>query len=389
MPIEPAAGAEIGAEVVLGVSDFVAVLNQTLDFAYPQVTIMGELANLRISKGRWLYFDLKDEISTVKFFGTVRQLPGPLEDGMMLRVRGAPRLHHLYGFSVNVLDIRPAGEGTIKRAAQLLRAKLAAEGLFDESRKRRLPYPPARIGLIASKQSAAYADFIKVLNGRWQGITVDVIDVQVQGELALPQLVAAVEQFNGQAEPPEVLVMVRGGGSAEDLAAFSSEAVSRAVAGSRVPTLVAIGHETDTALAELAADQRASTPSNAAELLVPDRRQVAADLHRETARLEDQITSLVRAERNNLRHQSDMLSRQLKTLLTGAATQLTSRQQLLEALNPETILRRGYAIVRLARGGKPLRSSRHLATGAIVDIQLTDGRFSAVVAGSEQEKNHV
>src|SRR5881227_1133905 len=142
-------------EVELSVGEFVALLNQTLEYAYPSVVIVGELANLRISKNRWVYFDLKDDLASVKFFGTVYQLPGPLEDGMLLRVRGQPRLHQLYGFSVNVLSMQPTGEGTIKRAAQLLQAKLTTEGLFDESRKRPLPYPPAHIGLVTSKQSAA------------------------------------------------------------------------------------------------------------------------------------------------------------------------------------------------------------------------------------------
>ncbi len=165
-------------------SDFVALLNQTLEFAYPSVSITGELANFRVSRGRWVYFDLKDNEASVKFFGTVYQLPGPLEDGLLLKVRGQPRLHPLYGFSVNVMSIQPAGEGSLRRAANLLRAKLAAEGLLDESRKRSLPYPPARIGLITSKQSAAYADFIKILDTRWRGVNIDLIDVQVQGEAA-------------------------------------------------------------------------------------------------------------------------------------------------------------------------------------------------------------
>ena len=120
-------------------------------------------------------------------------------------------------------SIQPAGEGSIKKAAQLLRAKLAAEGLFDEARKRALPYPPARIGLITSRQSAAYADFIKILEARWRGLEIELIDVQVQGEIAPAQITAAIEQFNAAAEPPEVLILIRGGGSAEDLAAFSSE----------------------------------------------------------------------------------------------------------------------------------------------------------------------
>ena len=220
--------------IELSVSDFVALLNQTLEFAYPSVTIIGELANFRVSKNRWVYFDLKDDKASVKFFGTVYQLPGPLEEGMLLKVRGQPRLHQLYGFSVNVLSMLPAGEGSIRRAADLLQAKLTVEGLFDPARKRALPYPPSRVGLITSAQSAAYADFIKIMNARWQGVEIELIDVQVQGEPAPEQISQAIEQFNAQALPPEVLVLIRGGGSAEDLAAFSSEQVTRAVAASRV-----------------------------------------------------------------------------------------------------------------------------------------------------------
>src|SRR5215212_3986371 len=110
--------------VELTVSQFVALLNQTLEYAYPNVVITGEIANFRVSKNRWVYFDLKDEGATVKFFGTVYQLPGPLEDGMMLAVRGTPKLHNLYGFSVNIMSMRPVGQGSIKKAAALLQAKL-------------------------------------------------------------------------------------------------------------------------------------------------------------------------------------------------------------------------------------------------------------------------
>lgn len=364
-------------EVVFGVSDFVAVLNQTLDYAYPSVTISGELANLRVSKGRWLYFDLKDELSTLKFFGTVRQLPGPLEDGMLLKVRGHPRLHHQYGFSVNVERIQPAGEGTIKRAAELLRAKLQAEGLFEAARKRPLPYPPARVGLITSGQAAAYADFVKVLAGRWQGVRIEHVDVQVQGEAAPEQIAGAFRLLNGLAEPPDVIVLVRGGGSAEDLAAFNTELVVRAVAGSRVPTLAAVGHETDLSLAELAADRRASTPSNAAELLVPDRRQVLAELQTSRRRLTDLAEARLRAADRSVGQMRTLMNEQLGRFLTSAQTGLESQRQLLGALDPAAILRRGYAIVR--HDGRAVRTTRRLASGVIVDVQLADGRFRAAV----------
>ncbi len=141
---------------------------------------------------------------------------------MLLRVAACARLHNLYGFSVNVTQIQPAGEGSIKKAAQLLQAKLAKEGLFDESRKRPLPYPPPRLGLIAAKQSAAYADFIKILNARWQALRLSTSSCRCRRGGAWPAGVG-IEQFNSHVEPPAVLVIIRGGGSAEDLAAFSTE----------------------------------------------------------------------------------------------------------------------------------------------------------------------
>lgn len=363
--------------VELGVSEFVALLNQTLDYAYPNVTITGELSSLRVSRNRWVYFDLKDEAASIKFFGTVYQLPGPLEDGMMLKVRGQPRLHPLYGFSVNIMSIRPAGEGTIRRAADLLQAKLAKEGLFDEARKRPLPYPPASIGLVTSKQSAAYADFVKVLNARWHGVSVELLDVQVQGEAAPSQVAAALEQFNAEASTPDVIVLIRGGGGAEDLAAFNTEQVVRAVAASRVPTLAAIGHETDLSLAELAADRRASTPSNAAELLVPDRRHAMRQLKDDAMRLERLAELNIRAVRSGLEASGLRLAGSLELALGRARQDLGGRRDLLGALDPESILRRGYAIVR--HGGRTLRATRRLSTGAIVEIQLADGRFRAGV----------
>lgn len=372
--------------VELTVSDFVALLNQTLEFAYPSVIITGELANFRVSRNRWIYFDLKDDEASVKFFGTVYQLPGPLEDGLLLKVRGQPRLHPLYSFSVNVMNIQPAGEGSIRRAADLLRAKLAAEGLFDETRKRPLPYPPARIGLITSRQSAAYADFIKVLNARWRGLDIELIDVQVQGEAASAQIVAALEQFNAQAAPPEAIIIIRGGGSAEDLAAFSNEAVTRAVAASRAPTLVAIGHEVDLSLAELAADRRASTPSNAAELLVPDRRQVTKELREAADQLGQQTQQRLRATKRDLELQAGSLEQLVEQIITSASTALKGYRQLLEAHNPVAILRRGYAIVR--SHGQAVRSVRALSAGAIVDVQLTDGQFAATINQVTREKSN-
>ena len=375
---------ELG-NIEVSVSEFVALLNQTLEYAYPSVVITGELANMRVSKGKWLYFDLKDEFSTVKFFGAVYMLPGPLEDGMLVKVRGVPRLHNLYGFSVNAQSIQPSGEGSIKKAAELLAAQLEKEGLFDPTRKRSLPYPPQRIGLITSAQSAAYADFIKILNARWGGIDITLIDVQVQGEAAPEQIVRALEQFNELAETPDVLVVIRGGGSAEDLAAFSTEQVTRAVAASRVPTLVAIGHEVDISLAELAADQRASTPSNAAELLTPDKKHIAVTLKEDREQLHVSLRQIVQAARNELRHDGLQLSQIASSLVKHQRAHLTSRLELLSALSPAAVLARGYAIVRA--NNQVVRSAAVLSPNAIVDVELADSEFSATV-NNITRKNH-
>jgi exodeoxyribonuclease VII large subunit len=359
------------------VSEFVAVLNQTLEYAYPGLVITGELANFRVSKNRWVYFDLKDDEATVRFFGTVYQLPGPLEDGMVVAVRGIPRLHPQYGFSVTAQTIQPVGEGSIKKAAKLLEAKLAAEGLFDEERKRPLPYPPQHVGLITSGESAAYRDFLKVIHARWGGLKISLIDVQVQGDAAPGQIVQAIEQFNHMAKPPEVLVITRGGGSAEDLQAFSTEQVTRAVAASRIRTLVAIGHEVDISLAELAADQRASTPSNAAELLVPDRKAVLEGLRAHRERLLHFAERAVHDARAEIGLRRETLAGSVQQLVDQARQRLGLKSQLLGAYDPQAALARGYALVR--KGNIYVRSSKDIAAGDLVDIKITDAMLQAEV----------
>jgi exodeoxyribonuclease VII large subunit len=364
-------------DITLSVSDFVGLLNQTLEYAYPNVTIVGELANFRVSKNRWVYFDLKDEYASVKFFGTIYQLPGPLEDGMMMQVRGNPRLHPLYGFSVTVQSMMPVGEGSLKKAAALLEYKLQKEGLFEESRKRALPYPPKSLGLITSGESAAYADFIKIMNERWAGVEINLADVQVQGDAAVPQIVRAIEYFNAHAEPPEVLVLTRGGGSAEDLGAFSTEQVTRAVAASRIPTIVAIGHEIDLSLAELAADKRASTPSNAAQMLVPDKKQEQHRLDAWREQLGQLLSGQVVQARNDLGIIAKALNDQMDAIIRRQSDALKLKKQLLQALSPTRTLDRGYAIV--TRHGKSVTSIKQLKIGSLVKLRLRDGSASAEI----------
>jgi exodeoxyribonuclease VII large subunit len=359
------------------VSEFIDLVNQTFEFAYPIINIVGELANFRISKNKWVYFDLKDEFSSLKFFGTVYSLSGPLEDGMMLKVTSNPKMHHLYGFSMQVQRIELVGEGTIKRAAEILQIKLSKEGLFDMDKKRQLPYPPAKIGLITSAQSAAYHDFVKITNNRWQGLKTSLIDVQVQGAVAASQIIEAIEYFNQHSDDIEVLVLIRGGGSPEDLAAFSAENVTRAVALSRIPTLVAIGHEIDVSLAELAADRRASTPSHAAELLVPDKRVILRNLDTNRQFLNKRVEESLSAVARELKERADQLRSVSKDKLSSLMNNLKHQGQLLAAYNPKLVLERGYSIVR--KNGKVIRAASVISLDDTLDINLAKGNLTAKV----------
>ncbi|GAC1387147.1 MAG: hypothetical protein NVS1B7_5690 [Candidatus Saccharimonadales bacterium] len=363
--------------VILSVTEFVELFNQTLEYAYPSITVIGEISSLRVSKGKWVYFNLKDDQSSVKFFSTVFQMPGPLEDGMLLQVRGVPRLHRQFGFTINVQHMQPVGEGSLRKAAELLEAKLSAEGLFDASRKRVIPYPPKNIGLVTSGESAAYQDFIKILGERWRGILIRHYDVQVQGEIAPAQIVTAIEYFNSHSEPVDVLVIIRGGGSIDDLSAFSTEQVARSVAGSRIPTLVAIGHEADISLAERVADLHASTPSNAAELLVPDIKDELSKISTRKVQFYLAISSQVKSNKNDILQKIKILELECRRVCADAASGLQQRRKLLLALSPENALKRGYAIVRLK--SLAIASVKQVKKNDDIILQFKDGSVDAKI----------
>ena len=363
-------------------TDFIAITNQIFDTAFGFSYLEGEVANFRISKNKWVYFDLKDELSKVQCFGSVYYLPGPIEEGMKIVVGGRPSLHNQFGFSFNFQSITPSGEGSIKKAFDLLKAKLQKEGLFDSDRKRILPYPPMKIALVTSLESAAYADFIKVLSSRWPFITVEVFDSLVQGEQAPAQISASILASNQQAELADILVVTRGGGSADDLSAFNDERVVRAIASSRIPTLVAIGHEIDESLSELASDMRASTPSNAAELIAPDRRSELKFVKS----LEDNIISYYKqnidAAKNYLLTSRSSMLHKFQELIFTEKNKINSSLLLLNSLNPREILKKGYSVVY----------SNNQFTGRAHNIKLKDNLLikfydGEVVAEVKEVKN--
>ncbi|MBP9852587.1 MAG: Exodeoxyribonuclease 7 large subunit [Patescibacteria group bacterium] len=357
---------------VVGVSDFLVLVNQTLEYAYPFIAVEGEILEYKVSKNRWVYITLKDEFATVRCFTTVYALPNPLEVGMVVRLYGAPHIHEKYGFSLQVQQVRLVGEGTLKKGCELLFAKLRGEGLFDTARKRSLPAVPSRIAVVTARDSAACADFIKITKARWCGVEVTVFDSYVQGDHAPENIIQTLQTVQSQPELPEVVVLIRGGGSKGDLAAFSHEGVVRAVAECRVPTLVAIGHEVDESLAELAADVRASTPSNAAELLFPDKkveRIRLAEKRQELARLLRNYT--VAKRQKNLEYKED-LGVYLQVVLDRTRQAARTYRDVLIALDPMLPLERGYALIRDERGEK-IVDATSVSIGDLLRVHLRNG----------------
>ena len=360
------------------VSDFVAIFNQTIEYAYPTVSITGELANFRVSKGKWVYFDLKDDTASVRFFGTVYMLPGPLEDGMLLEVHGIPRLHSTFGFSITVQSLKPVGEGSLMKAAALLEAKLTKEGLFSDERKRTIPYPPVRIGLIASSESAAYADFMKILAARWGGLEIVHAESQVQGTAAPAQIIKALDTLNTYAEKLDAIVITRGGGSADDLQAFNTEQVVRAIAASRIPTLVAIGHEVDVSLSERAADRRASTPSNAAELLVPDRNAAIAQYETQLKACQQSLLHSINIVRTSLKIHIEQAHNKTLDRVLYEHQNIVQLRERLKGYDPRLILKRGYAQI-MSSDKRIVRSVDDVLVDEKITMRFQDGSLLASI----------
>ncbi len=342
----------------LQVSDFIAVFNQTMEYAYPVVEIEGEVASFKVNQGKFVFFDLKDVGGSVGCFMMLFQLRVPVEDGMKVIVTATPKLTQWGKFSLTVKAIRPSGEGSIKKSFELLRAKLDQEGLFAPERKRPLPAIPRHIGVISSKQAAGYADFIKIMNDRWGGVRIDVAQVAVQGADAPDQIIRALNYFNTQETTPEIIVIIRGGGSADDLAAFNDEQLVRAIAASRVPTITGIGHEVDTSLSDLAADMRAATPSNAAQLIVPDRREIIRAVRMKADGLFPRVLDMIAMTKRDLEGIIERTADSAGQQLERRREQVAQTRRLLAEFDPQRVLARGYALLR-----------GELKEGSVIDIE--------------------
>ncbi len=356
-------------------STLIAAMNQTLEYAYEGALLVGEVASYKVNQGKWVFFDLKDEESSISCFMSIYQLRVPLEDGMKIVVRGVPKVTKWGKFSFTVSAIKPVGDGSIKKAFELLKKKLSDEGLFAPEKKRELPKDLTKLGVISSTGAAGYADFVKILNARWGGIHVQVAHTQVQGMDAPDQIIRALKYFNERSEV-QVIAILRGGGSADDLSCFNDEELVRAIAASKIPVITGIGHEVDESLADLAADVRASTPSNAAEMLTPDREAVGYTVDMSVSRAESIIYNKIDAALERVDQPFDNIRRFIKQKIDFYHNMLFQKVKILEALNPEKVLRQGYAIL-----------SGKVSPGSVVNITTYDKEITAEVKEIHERKN--
>lgn len=368
-------------DIVLRVSEAIDTINSIYQEALPFIIIEGEVASFKVNQGKFVFFDIKDSEGSLGCFMMVFQLKFPIEDGMKVRIVAQPKLTKWGKFSLTVKEVTPIGAGSLKKSFELLKAKLQTEGLFDSGRKRALPIIPSRVAVISSSQAAGYADFIKILENRWGGLSITLYDIAVQGAQAPTDVIGALGAVNEAEQPYDVVAIIRGGGSADDLSTFNHEDVVRAIAASRTPTLLGVGHEVDTSLCDFVADVRASTPSNAAEILVPDKLSLLAENDRSMNYIDrvqsdifltrcDQITSM-KEEVHSLA--SEYVWQKIETV--------QSLQRTMNQLNPERVLRRGYAVVR--HDETVIAAAKHVTIGSAITIEFTDGKIGARVENVE------
>lgn len=391
---------------VLSVGELTRYLRQLLeaDYRLQDVTVRGEVSNLSRPSSGHLYFTIKDSeasLRCVMWRPQVDRLRAVPRDGDSVEAHGHISVYESGGqYQLYVDSVRLSGEGDLYRAYLELKDKLEAEGLFDPERKRPLPPFPRRIGVVTSPTGAALQDVLDVLSRRFPLAEVVLSPSQVQGAGAPAQLLAALDRFQ-HAEPVQVILLVRGGGSLEDLAAFNDEALARAVGECSVPVVSGVGHETDFTIVDFAADQRAPTPSAAAELVSPDRADLAAAVDQHGARLAAALASRLqalawqlsaaqanleraspRAQLANERQRVDDLSRRAQASVSQRhaleRSRLEGLRATLRAVGPPAVLARGYAVVR-DQAGNVIRSVRAVGPDDPVSIRMHDGWFGARV----------
>lgn len=389
---------------VFSVSQLTGLIKTMLEGTFPNVQLKGEISNYRPNASGHLYFVLKDsqsQISAVMFRGKAASLNFVPKDGTLVQVRGSVSVYAPRGnYQIIISSMTKAGAGDIMEMIEERKKKLAAEGLFDSSRKRPLPFFPKRIGIVTSPTGAALRDILQITRRRNPKASVIVLPALVQGEDAAPSIINMIEIANAYSMC-DILIVGRGGGSLEDLLPFSDEGVVRAIATSQIPVISAVGHEIDWALSDYAADQRAPTPSAAAELAVP----LLSDIEQGIEVSRNEMYESIQGKLEHLRlmlktftpesmelqfrHIEQPLSMRfdaarenlalnIQNLLRDKRLFLAQCEQTLNDCNPQTIFDRGYSMVTDEQG-KVVRNAASLSPGAKIKIRPASGTISAQV----------
>ena len=291
------------SEIVFTPSLLVNTINQNFNYNYPLITISGEVANFKINQNKFVFFDIKDSNSTVNCFMMLFAMKMPIQDGMQIIAKVEPKITDWGKFSLTVKEIKPVGEGNIKKSLDIIKDKLAKEGIFDQSRKRIIPRSSNNIAVISSTEAAGYADFIKIINERWGGIKIRVAHTQVQGESASKQIINAIDYFNQVQDLPDLIVIIRGGGSANDLMAFNDE-------------------------------------------LTRDRQDENIYLNNYINNFSKKIVHILDEKKNEINITINNIHSYIMHNIDNELHNLNSKIRLLDNLNPQKVLSQGYALVR-------------------------------------------
>lgn len=394
------------AQTILTVSQLTAEIKDLLETAYPLVWVQGEIANLSRPSSGHCYLTLKDDqaqLHAVMWRTTAVRLPFEVRDGLAVICRGRLEVYGPRGMYQLVIEqIFPKGVGALELALRQLREKLAQEGLFDPRRKRPLPRFMRRIAVITSPSGAALRDFLEVLRNRWWSGRVWIVPVRVQGEGAAEEIAAAMALLNRLAEPPESIVLTRGGGSLEDLWAFNQEVLVRAIVASRTPVVTGIGHEIDVTLADLAADVRALTPSHAATLVAPAQEELLQEIQGFQKRLWSCLRHRLAAVRaryeaiatnrvfrrpldrlHDLTRQIDEYEVRLARAIRGRLHHTQHQVRLLaaqiESLSPLAVLGRGYSLTWRTADQRIVRDAAQLQPGDELLTRFVRGQATSRV----------
>ena len=392
------------------VSEISRGIRTSLEHKFSNIGVLGEISNVRKPSSGHIYLTLKDknsQLQAVVFRNSASRIKFELKDGMEVISFGSITVYEPRGqYQLIINKIEPKGIGALQLAFQQLKEKLEKEGLFDSAHKKPLPFIPQKIGIVTSPTGAAIKDILNIIDRRLANVEILIYPVKVQGEGAAQEIAEAITGLNSDSDI-DVIIAGRGGGSMEDLWAFNEEVVARSIYSSRIPIISAVGHEIDITIADLVADKRALTPSEAGELVVPRKDLLIEKIEKFKARLLQSLTGKLRLSKEKLviignsyamkqpfdrlnrwQQRLDELAQRLNLKITHALN--TEREKLsgiagkLESLSPLNVLKRGYAITTRLENSKPLRNIIDLSKGDKIKINLSKGSIISEILSVEK-----